>query len=216
MADTSTAPASGTSTTPTAPVAPAPSTPAVDASTIPSTTTPTSSPAAPVSPEPVTAPVATQEATPQPLFTPPADLKLAPEALTKFESFLRPKLVEGKVTLTGQEVLDQFAEQARDAQARWHKQITDTDKANETQCKELLTPAQLAEAESAVGFLEWQSPGFRDLSKTLLNNPVLVKAMAKLGSMLAEDVFESAGTPPPPPNKRTPAERMGYVKPKTN
>lgn len=221
MADAAPTTPSGTSSTPTespgtvdskAPVAAAPTTDATP-------TTPTSD-APPTTSDAAPAPDAPQDAAPTetaPLFTLPADVKLTPEATTKFESFLKAKLTaDGKVTLTSQEVLDQFLEQARDADARWHKQIQDTDKANEAACKERFTPAQLSASETAVGFFSSFDPAFRDFAKRQLNDPVFVNAMRNVGERLSEDTFDIAGSPPPVANKKSAAERMGYAKPKPN
>jgi hypothetical protein len=138
---------------------------------------------------------------------------LAPEAASKFDAFLRTKLTaDGKVTLTSQEVLDQFLEQAQDANARWAKQITDTDKANEAICKQRFTPAQLSLSETAVGFFSSFDPEFRDFAKRQLNNPVFVNAMRNIGERLSEDAFEIGNASPPPVSKKSAAERMGYSK----
>lgn len=216
MADDVAAPAGTSSTPPVAAAAPTtaattdPST--TDAS--PATTAPsTDSPA--VSTAPVTAAPATEGSAP--LFTLPDDVKLAPEATSKFESFLKAKLsTEGKVVMTSQEVVDQFLEQAKDANARWAKQIEDTDKANEKACKERFTPAQLSAAETAIGFASSYDPSFRDFAKRQLNDPVFTNFMRIIGERLSEDTFEVAGNPPPQVNRKSPAERMGYAKPKPN
>lgn len=191
---------------------------AATATTPAETTTPTSTTEAAASAAVVAAPAVTEgTVAAAPLFTIPADVKLAPEATQKFESFLKAKLsADGKVNLTSQEVVDQFLEQGRDANARWHKQIQDTDKANEAVCKERFTPAQLSAAETAIGFAASYDPAFRDFAKRQLNDPVFVNFMRNIGERLSEDTFEIAGSPPPPTNKKSAAERMGYAKPKPN
>lgn len=216
MADAVPTPATATSTTALAPAEPStPVAAAPPSDATPTTPTPSAEPS--VSTEPAKGPEATQEAKPQALFAVPADLKLAPEATTKFESFLRTKLsADGKVTLTSQEVLDHYAEQARDASARWQKHILDTDKANEDTCKARFTPAQLAASETAVGFLSSFDPTFRELAKRQLNDPAFVNAMRIIGERLSEDSLEVAGVPPPVVSRKSPAERMGYAKPKPN
>jgi hypothetical protein len=209
LADATTAPAPATSTTAPAPVAPAPSTPAVVADASTPTTTPPSEATAPVSPEPVAAAAAPQEAAPtapaEPpaaLFTLPEDIKLAPEATQKFEAFLRPKLgADGKVSLTSQEVADQFIEQAKDANVRWMKQMEDLDKSNEKLCKQRFTPAQLSQAEAAVGFASSIDPGFREFAKRQLNDPVFVNFMREIGERLSEDEFERGSMPPSAPRR---------------
>jgi hypothetical protein len=204
----------GTSSTPpaaeAAPVASADQTPT-------STTTPTiPAETAPVA-ETTMEPAATQEATPiEPTFTVPDDLKISPEAHASFTAFLKEKMqADGKLSLTSQEVLDQYVAQARDAQARWQKQIQDTDKANEAVCKQRFTPAQLAASETAVGFFSSFDPAFRDFAKRQLNDPVFVNAMRTVGERLSEDTFEIGGTPPAPVGRKSAAERMGYTR-KTN
>ena len=219
MADVTPTTASGTSNTPTPPaeastpvVAAAPVTDAASDKTV--------TPAQPTRSDAAPGPAATQDApptAPAPLFTIPETIKLAPEATQKFETFLRSKLTaDGKVTLTSQEVLDQFLEQAQDANSRWAKQVEDTDKANEAACKKRFSAMQLSAAEAAVGFASSFDPAFRDFAKRQLNDPVFVNFMREIGERLSEDTFETAGTPPPPVNKKSAAERMGYAKPKPN
>src|SRR5580700_7305369 len=191
MADATAAPATGTSTTPTQ-VAPEPSTPAVAAQATAPTTTPASA-TTEVSPSAATAPAATDGPAPTtpaepaaPLFTIPEDIKLAPEATTKFDSFLRGKLsADGKVVLTSQEVTDHFIEQAKDANTRWAKQMEDLDKSNADACKARFTPAQLSQAEAAVGFASSIDPGFREFAKRQLNDPVFVNFMREIGERLS-------------------------------
>lgn len=218
MADAVSAAPSGTSSTPTAPPPAAVETkvaaPPVSTTDTPTTPTPA---AAPTTSDAPPGPAATQDATPTALFTIPETIKLAPEATQKFESFLRGKLTaDGKVTLTSQEVVDQFIEQAQDANARWQKQVTETDKANETLCKQRFSQAQLSAAETAIGFASSLDPAFRDFSKRQLNDPTFVNFMREIGERLSEDTFEAAGNPPPVQNKKSAAERMGYAKPKPN
>ncbi len=223
MADATAPAATGTSSTPpaspasdaVAPVAAAPTTDATPTTPAPDAATPSvSSPADPAAPQDA---APTADPAPQALFTLPEDVKLAPEATSKFETFLKGKLgADGKVTLTSQEVVDQFLEQARDANARWQQQIQDTDKANEAACKSRFTPAQLSAAETALGFAASFDPTFRDFAKRQLNDPTFVNFMRIVGERLTEDTFEVAGTPPPSAQPRSRAERMGYAKPKPN
>lgn len=207
MADAPTATASGTQTPPTE-VAPPSSTPAVDAKTVTPTTTPTSEAKTEVSPEVKAAPEAKQEVTPTepseptgPLFALPEDVKLAPEATTKFETFLKAKLVDGKVVMTSQEVADHFIDQAKDANARWMKQIEAKNSENEAACKKRFTAAQLSQAESAVGWASSIDPGFREFAKGQLNDPVFVNFMREIGERLSEDEFERGSMPVTPTRK---------------
>ncbi len=221
MADAPTAPATAASTPAPAPAEP--STPVVAAPAIAPTTTPASPAAATVSPDPAATPAAPQEVTPtaipeaKPLFTLPDDAKLAPEATTKFESFLKGKLAaDGKVVLTSQEVADHFIEQARDANARWTKQIEALDKSNEAACKTRFTPAQLSAAETAVGFASSLDPAFREFAKRQLNDPVFVNFMREMGERLSEDEFEIGSMPATAPRKgpmtRADAGKLLYSK----
>lgn len=222
MADAATTTPTGTSSTPASPSpgqsTPAAAAPATDAT---ATTTPTTA-AQPTKSDAAPGPDAKQEATPTadakaPLFTIPETIKLAPDLSQKFETFLRAKLgADGKVTLTSQEVVDQFIDLAQGANRNWQQSQVDKDKANEAACKERFTPAQLSAAETAVGFFSSFDPAFRELAKRQLNDPVFVNAMRNVGERLSEDTFEIAGTPPPPVNRKSAAERMGYAKPKTN
>jgi hypothetical protein len=157
----------------------------------------------------VTTPAAPQDVAPTtpseppaPLFTIPEDIKLAPEATSKFDTFLRGKLsADGKVVLTSQEVTDHFIEQAKDANVRWAKQMEDLDKSNEAACKARFTPAQLSQAEAAVGFASSIDPGFREFAKRQLNDPVFVNFMREIGERLSEDEFETGSLPSAPARK---------------
>lgn len=219
MADAAPTPAAEPTSTPASPAVAA--SPAIAADPTP-TPTQASPSAAPESPKPAVAPDAKQDAKPsaeppQALFSLPDDLKLDDGSKTKFEGFLRSKLTsDGKVLLTSQEVMDQFAEQARDAYSRWQQQIADTDKANAAECQRRFTPAQIAESETAVGFISSYEPAYRDFAKSQLNNPVFVNAMRLIGERLSEDTFERGSAAPPPPATKSRAERMGYGKPKPN
>lgn len=234
MADAPAAPATGTPT-PTPPVAPAASTPAAAAPVITPKTTPASQATA-VSPAPATAPAVQQDAAPtsipaapaqeQPLFTLPDDAKLAPEARTKFESFLKTKLVDGKVVMTSQEVADHFLEQSRDNIARVEtlvaKQIETINSTNEAACKTRFTPAQLSTAETAIGFASSIDPAFREFAKRQLNDPTFVNFMREIGERLSEDEFET-GTQPSIAQRKGPMTRKeagtvlyGKTLPKTN
>ncbi len=203
MADATAEVSAGTTSTPpataatVAPVTAAPA-PATDQST-----TPTSQVTAPVSPEPVAAPVVQQDAAPsdQPLFTLPEGTTLAPELTQKFEGFLRTKLVDGKAVMTSQEVADHFLDLAKDANSRWMKQMEDLNASNETACKSRFTPAQLSQAEAAVGFASSIDPGFREFAKRQLNDPVFVNFMREIGERLSEDEFERGTIPSLAPRK---------------
>lgn len=224
-----------TSSTPTA-VAPAavtpptstqtatPAAPAASSETTPSTATaqPAKTDSTPVTPAATadTAPKtdATQAAAPaKPTFKLPDDMKLAPEAVTKFTEFVEAKTPdsEGKFTLTAQELVDVFADQARGASQRWQTQLAAQDKKWETESKSRFTAPQLAAAETGIGFLTSYEPSFRDLAKSYRNNPAFVNAMRVVGELLSEDTFLT-GTAAPPTTQKSRAERMGYVKAKTN
>jgi hypothetical protein len=143
-------------------------------------------------------------------------VKLHDSGRTKFEALIKGKTVDGKVVLTAQEIADAYVEQARDAYAAWQKQVEDLNKSNEAKCRERFTPAQLSQAESAVGFFSSFDPAFSEFAKAQLNNPIFTNAMRLVGERLSEDTFEPSGQQPMPRSNKTPAERMGYVKPKPN
>ena len=125
-----------------------------------------------------------------PTYKLPEDLALAPEVAQKFEGFIKGKTVEGKLALTPQDVVDTFADLARDANTRWQASIVAQDKAWEAESKGRFSPTQLAAAETGVGFLSSFEPAFRELSKGFRNNPTFVNAMRVVGERLSEDTFE--------------------------
>jgi hypothetical protein len=144
-------------------------------------------------------------------------LKLAPEAVSKFEAFLKAKSpVDGKFSMTAQELIDEYASQARTAYQRWQTQLAEQNSTWEAESKARFTAPQLAAAETGIGFLTSFEPAFRELAKSFRNNPSFVNAMRVVGERLSEDTFEIAGAPPPQITKKSAAERMGYVKPRTN
>jgi hypothetical protein len=205
-----TAPAAGTPSTPTTAAAPSASAPAPAA---PAATSPAPSQPATQGVTTAETPVATTES-PQadptaPLFTLPADMNLAPESVTAFESAIKPKLLDGKVSLSPQEVVDLFASQARDANTRWQKSLDTLNTTNEAECKSRFTPAQLAASERAIGFLSSFEPQFRELAKIQLNSPIFVNAMRIVGERLSEDNFERAGNPSPA-RPKTRAEKAQF------
>jgi hypothetical protein len=137
----------------------------------------------------------------------PEGIKLADEVTSKFETFLKPRLgADGKVSLTPQEVADQFIEQAKDANARWVKQIEARNQENEALCKSRFTPAQLSQAETAVGWASSIDPSFREFAKNQLNDPTFVNFMREIGERLSEDEFER-GSVPSAPQRRGPMSR---------
>lgn len=214
------APATAPTTATTAPVSA--SAPATTPATAPSATPATDSPASTSAAAPVetaaTKEPATQATAPaKPAFTLPEDLKLAPEAVSQFETFLTSKApgADGKFTMTAQELVDNYATQARTAFQRWQVQLAEQDKTWAAESKARFSTAQLAAAETGVGFLTSYEPAFRDLAKSYRNNPAFVNAMRVVGERLSEDEFLQPSAAPVT-TQRTRAERMGYVKPKTN
>ncbi|MDB6107846.1 MAG: hypothetical protein JWO52_7845 [Gammaproteobacteria bacterium] len=207
MPDTQTA--GNTSTPATAASAAAPS-----ASSDPATQ-PAAAP--PATAQPIAAAV-DPKAAPAPLFTLPEDLKVDPASVSKFDGVLRGKMVDGKLNLTAQEVVDLYADQARDANTRWHAQMVAQDKEWEQQSRTRFTAAQLAAAETGVGFLTSRqlanaekagikdSVPFRDLAKQFRNNPDFVEVMRIVGESLAEDTFEKGAAPAPA--RKSAAERL--------
>lgn len=211
MSDTATA--GNTSTPATAASAAAPS---ASSEPVAQPAAATSTVAQPSAAQPTAA--AAPAATPAPLFTLPEDLKIDPASVSKFDGVLRSKLVDGKLNLTGQDIVDLYADQARDAQARWQAQMVAQDKEWEQQSRTRFTAAQLAAAETGIGFLTSRqlanaekagvkdSMPFRDLAKQFRNNPDFVEAMRIVGESLAEDTFEKGA--PPRAAKKSLAERM--------
>lgn len=204
--------ASGNSSTP----APAASTAAPATDPSPSTVpVATAAPAAATPPQTAAAPAATPDA---PLYTLPEDIKFAPEATTKFEAALKGKLVDGKLSMSPQDVADLFVGQAKDANARWQQMQATQDREWEAKSKARFTPAQLAAAEVGIGFLtsrqlanaektgQKDSVPFRDLAKQFKNHPEFVEAMRIVGESLAEDTFEQGAHPRPA--GKTLAERI--------
>lgn len=206
MSDTA-APA-GTSSTPatgeTAPVTEPVSQPSA-------TVTPAAAPTSPEAtlPEPsksegtVTAkpPEADPAKTDQPLFTVPEGVKLLPQAQTRFETFVKGKMADGKMTLTPQELFDHYLEHATEMNTVWQQRQQDLDTDNKAECQQRFTPAQLAAAETGVGFLSSFEPTFREVAKSFLNHPTFVNAMRIVGERLSEDTFETGG------NRQQPAKR---------
>jgi hypothetical protein len=139
-------------------------------------------------------------------------MKLAPAAIEKFDSALRPKLsADGKVTVTPQEIADLFFDQARDASEAWKTQQSEQDAAWKAETLKRFSTAQLAARDTAIGFLSSVDPAFRELAKQFEHHPTFVNAMRTIGERLSEDTFEIGGAPPAPA-KKTPAQRMGYAK----
>lgn len=131
----------------------------------------------------------------EPLFKVPDGVKLLPQAQTRFENFVKGKLTDGKLSLTPQEVLDHYLEHAQELNTIWQAQQADLNKANEAECKQRFTPAQLAAAETGVGYLSSFDPQFREVAQAFLNHPTFVNAMRLVGERLSEDSFEPGGGP---------------------
>ena len=108
---------------------------------------------------------------------------------------------DGIVSMSPQDVVDLFVEQARDSYSAWQTQATVQDKAWETESQARFTKAQLASAETGVGFLSSFEPAFRELVKSFSNHPSFVNAMRVIGERLSEDTFEIEGTRPQPIGK---------------
>lgn len=223
MADTPTsAPASGPSSTP--PAAPAA---AAAAPSAPATPAQTSGATAPTEPPKTASDPQTGSEPPQPGETPkdpanpaPADTPLytLPEDFTppdavraKFDSAIKGAMVDGKLSMSPQQVSDLYVDLIRDANTVWQKQLKDLDAANLATCQKQFTPAQLSAAESAVGWASSYNPAFREFAQRQLNDPVFVGFMRLIGEALQEDEFIPAA-PPNGSGKRTPAQRMGYAK----
>lgn len=214
------APAAAPATTESPPAAAAPAPAAAPASASPTQAATDSTPAktAPTeSAAPKTDPPATAAEPPPVAFTVPTDLTLAPEAVEKFKGFVsaKPRDAEGKFTLTAQEMVDVFADQARQANTRWQAQLAAQDKAWEAESRARFSAPQLAAAETGIGFLSSFEPAFRDLAKSYRNNPSFVNAMRIVGERLAEDTFEQ-GRGNPAPTRRAAKDIMYGPQPAAN
>lgn len=191
------APATAPSSVPAA----SPEAPATIPATAPSAPAATDSPPAPNAATVETAPTAESPQAPAPAaFTLPTDLKLAPEAISKFETFLKGKSpgTDGKFTMSAQELVDNYADQARVANQRWQAQLVEQDKTWAAESKVRFSAPQLAAAETGIGFLTSFEPAFRELAQSFRNHPSFVNAMRVVGERLSEDTFEIAGAPPTP------------------
>lgn len=139
---------------------------------------------------------------------------MAPEALAKFEQFLKANTVDGKFTVSAQAIMDHYADQARDMLPRWQAQQAAVDASNKAACEARFSAPQLKQAESAVGFFASVDPSFRDWAKGQLNHPTFVNLMRYIGENISEDSFETGGSQKgsPPVSKKTRAQLMGYDK----
>jgi hypothetical protein len=202
----------GTSSTPST-AASSTADPAAATSTTQSVTTATpaaATTAAPVKVDPPIDPAA---------FTLPEGLTINSEAMSKFQTALKGKVADGKLNLSAQDVVNLYADQARDAQALWQQQQVEQDRAWEAQSKQRFTPAQLAQAEAGIGFLTSRQMAaaekaglkditpFRDLAKGFKNHPDFVEVMRIVGDSLNEDSFEQ-GNNALLRGKKSLAERM--------
>lgn len=147
-------------------------------------------------PEPTPAPA------PVPAFKLPDDLKVDKRGVEKFDAFIKAKAgADGKLSVTAQDVVDLYADQARDGFQRWQEQIAAKDAAWATESKKHFDARELSISQAAVAYSESQFPGFRDLAKTLLNHPGFVSLALMAGRQLNEDVIERGGQPPRAPGR---------------
>lgn len=158
-------------------------------------------------------------------FKLPEDLKFNPEAVTSFQTALKGKIVDGKLTLSAQDVANLLADQARGGMQRWQTQQAEQDRTWEAASKARFTPAQLAQAEAGIGYLTSKQLAaaekaglkdvtpFRDLAKGFKNHPDFVEVMRIVGDSLNEDTFER-GNNAPVTGKKSLAERMYPNSPK--
>lgn len=185
----------GTSSTPAAadpaatPAAPSTPTPAADPAKPAAAAT--GSPATPDPAKPAEAKPAEYVRT----FKLPKDMKISDEAQASFDEFMKA----GK--LGQQDIVDHFAAQARLANTAWQAQQKAQNDAWEAECKTRFNAAQLAAAETGVGFLSSFDPQFRDIAQQFKNHPSFVNAMRVVGERLSEDTFEGGGRPPTAPKK---------------
>ena len=195
--------AAGTSSTPTeAPASEA--APAATTTETPVETAPVEKPVEQVETKPVeTKPAETEKpAEPEITFKIPEGMKLPTESEAKFKAFLKAKMADGKLNLSPQDFVDHYAEQAKDAHARWLAQVAAEDKAWEAESKRIFSKDQLAAAEVGVGFFANFDPAWRDFSKSMRNHPTFVNAMRVVGESLAEDRHLGVDSARPTPAKR--------------
>lgn len=141
------------------------------------------------------------------VFKLPDDFNVRPEALTKFQTTIKGKTVDGKLQVSAQDIVDLYVDQARDAYQAWQTQVAAQDAAWKTESEARFTKQQLASAETGVGFLSSFEPAFRELVKGFSNHPSFVNAMRVIGERLSEDSFEIEATRPATPT-RSAADRL--------
>lgn len=125
-------------------------------------------------------------------------MKLSDAGMTAFDDYFKSK---GMSADDSQGLVDLFAKQAQTAMGVWQAQQKAQNDAWEAECKTRFNAAQLAAAETGVGFLSSFDPQFREVAQQFKNHPSFVNAMRVVGERLSEDTFESGGSPPTPPKK---------------
>lgn len=131
-----------------------------------------------------------------PLFKPPEGVTLAPEAATAFEAAIKPHLVDGKVTLTPQQVADMFFAQAKSASDRWQASLTKQDQAWAAESRARFSKAQMDASEVGIGWLRSMDPQAVEVMKGIINHPSIRNALRAIGESLSEDSFELGDTRP--------------------
>lgn len=194
MADDPSAPA-GTSSTPPPAADPPKTAPAASAAPTPP---PPADPVKPADPPKASdpAPPPPEAKPPEPLFALPEDFKPPESALTKFSEHLTKATVDGKLTLTHQQVADMYVEMARDANTFYEAEIARVNTQNEAACKTGFSAEELTAAETAVGWVTSRfDQTFRDdFAKRQLNDPRFTRLMVLIhDAYLSEDTFEPAG-----------------------
>lgn len=117
--------------------------------------------------------------------------------VSKLSDTLKGKMVDGKLQVSPQEVVDLYYGMATQANADWQAQTVKLNSENEAACKARFSVEELSAAESGVAFVESRiQPGFRDFTKRQLNDPTLTALMVFIGESLQEDGFEPAGRTP--------------------
>jgi hypothetical protein len=168
---------------------------------------------APKGSEPAQAAAAPQDVAPvdPTAFTLPDDFKVGDTAKAKFTEALKSGLKDGKLTLTGQQIVDLYVSQARDAQSAWQDQIKSLDAANLAACKKGFTAEEISAAETAVGWMTSRfDPSFRDdYAKRQLNDPRFVRLMSMIhDAYIAEDTFEPGTKPSPATDTRNTRQKF--------
>jgi len=165
---------------------------------------------------PSTPPAAEAAAPPQPGpvdYNLPKVLKLPGEAKTQLDEFLKAHVVDGKLTISAQDLVDHYGAQAVAAKTRWDAEQAENQKTMRAESERLYSKEQLAAAKIGGEFFADHDPAFAEFVRPFENHPTFVNMMRVVGQSLAEDTFVGTAQARPAPVKRTPAEILYGGKP---